>query len=123
MKTAAVMLMGLTGLAHGLTEEYVLANAKSMWASFKRDYNKVYTPTEEVRRFQVFQDNMIKAISLEKETGASHGVNGFSDMTAEEFKTYHNLDVPEKESPPSTYTAEELKKAQATTVDWRSKGV
>ena len=122
MKTAAVMLMGLTGLAHGLTEEYVQSNAKSMWASFKRDYNKFYTPAEEARRFQIFQDNMMKAIRHEKETGSSHGVNAFADQSAEEFKVKHNLKVTEKESPANTYTADEIKKAQATSVDWRSKG-
>eukprot|EP01060_Flectonema_neradi_P024302 TRINITY_DN32_c0_g1_i9.p1 TRINITY_DN32_c0_g1~~TRINITY_DN32_c0_g1_i9.p1 ORF type:complete len:327 (+),score=96.64 TRINITY_DN32_c0_g1_i9:56-1036(+) len=122
MKTAAVVLMGLSGFANALTEEYVQANAKSMWASFKRDYNKFYTPVEEAKRFAIFQDNMLKAVRLEKETGASHGVNGFADLTAEEFKVYHNLNVVEKESPASTYTAEEIKKAQDTSVDWRTKG-
>eukprot|EP01060_Flectonema_neradi_P018854 TRINITY_DN257_c0_g1_i5.p1 TRINITY_DN257_c0_g1~~TRINITY_DN257_c0_g1_i5.p1 ORF type:complete len:626 (+),score=156.83 TRINITY_DN257_c0_g1_i5:48-1925(+) len=122
MKTTAILMLGAAGLSHGLTEDYVQANAKSMWMSFKRDHNKVYSPSEELKRFQVFQDNMMKAVALEKETGASHGVNKFSDLTAEEFKQYHNLRVEEKESPAPTFSDEEVKKAQATSVDWRSKG-
>jgi cysteine peptidase B len=52
-----------------------------------------------------------------------HGINLFADLCAEEFKSYHNLIVPENRQPEffPAPTAEEKGKVQDS-FDWRTKG-
>eukprot|EP01061_Rhynchopus_euleeides_P007468 TRINITY_DN164_c0_g1_i4.p1 TRINITY_DN164_c0_g1~~TRINITY_DN164_c0_g1_i4.p1 ORF type:complete len:329 (+),score=133.11 TRINITY_DN164_c0_g1_i4:61-1047(+) len=125
MRCAALLVCALMAAqAHGYSEEYVRANSKLLWRSFKNDYGRQYTSlAEEERRYGIFTGNMLKAARFEKEQtkGATFGMNVFSDLSAEEFKVYHSLQVPQKASPPPMFTADEEKAVQAS-VDWRSKG-
>ena len=124
MRTAALLVCAMMAAqAHGYSEEYVRANSKLLWRSFKNDHGKRYASlAEEERRYGIFTGNMLKAARFEKEQtkGATFGVNVFSDMSAEEFQVYHNLQVPQKASPPPMFTAEE-EQAVAASVDYRQK--
>eukprot|EP01059_Diplonema_ambulator_P033874 TRINITY_DN72_c1_g2_i1.p1 TRINITY_DN72_c1_g2~~TRINITY_DN72_c1_g2_i1.p1 ORF type:complete len:324 (+),score=127.23 TRINITY_DN72_c1_g2_i1:152-1123(+) len=116
-----IMLALLAGSAQGLSEDYVRANARAMFRTFKADFNKQYTTAaEEMRRFDIFTKNMLKAAQHEKEQtmGATFGINKFSDLSAEEFKAYHSLKVEEREGP--AYVATD--RAIPTEIDWRTKG-
>jgi len=63
---------------------------KTQFIEFQRKYNKVYTSQEEFQyRFNVFQDNMVKAARHQAQNPrARFGVTKFSDMTVEEFSQY-----------------------------------
>eukprot|EP00662_Eupelagonemidae_sp_cell21_P031736 gene31736-46317_t len=66
---------------------------------------------------------MIEAAQLERENpNATFGASKFADISKEEFKTYHSLSVPVKESPAPEFSATEVQAALATSVDWRKKG-
>ena len=125
MRTAALLVCALMAAqAHGYSEEYVRANSKLLWRAFKNDHGKRYTSqAEEQHRYAVFTANMLKAARFEQEQtqGAMFGVNAFSDLSADEFKSYHNMQVPKKASPPPMFTEEQVKGVQAS-VDWRSNG-
>merc|ERR1719411_1841099 len=63
--------------------------ARIQFAKFKLEHNKVYmTKSEHGARFQVFAENL-KQINAHNKAGLSYtlGVNQFSDLTQEEFKT------------------------------------
>eukprot|EP01061_Rhynchopus_euleeides_P007464 TRINITY_DN164_c0_g1_i16.p2 TRINITY_DN164_c0_g1~~TRINITY_DN164_c0_g1_i16.p2 ORF type:complete len:328 (+),score=133.75 TRINITY_DN164_c0_g1_i16:61-1044(+) len=125
MRCAALLVCALMAAqAHGYSEEYVRANSKLLWRAFKNDHGKHYSSlAEEERRYGIFAANMMKASRFEKEQtkGATFGMNVFSDLSEEEFQSFHNLRVPKKASPPAMFTAEEEKAVQAS-VDWRAKG-
>ncbi|XP_064623836.1 cathepsin F-like [Lineus longissimus] len=60
-----------------------------MFQSFKMKFNKIYaSKEEELRRFRIFQENMIKARKIQSmEMGtARYGATKFSDLTEEEFR-------------------------------------
>eukprot|EP01062_Namystynia_karyoxenos_P044179 TRINITY_DN32459_c0_g1_i13.p2 TRINITY_DN32459_c0_g1~~TRINITY_DN32459_c0_g1_i13.p2 ORF type:complete len:328 (+),score=96.46 TRINITY_DN32459_c0_g1_i13:61-1044(+) len=114
--------------AQGLTEEYVRGNAELLWASFKSTYGKTYAGADEARRKDVFTANMVKAARRSgADRTATHGMNAFSDLTAEEFKVYHSLNMTGKKqkkggSPAKMFSEAEVLRAKASPVDWRDHG-
>lgn len=60
----------------------------SRFLDFKSRYNKVYTETENILRYNIFVDNLN---IIDKHNSESHtwtmGINKFSDMTHSEFKS------------------------------------
>eukprot|EP01064_Diplonema_japonicum_P037685 TRINITY_DN88_c0_g1_i1.p1 TRINITY_DN88_c0_g1~~TRINITY_DN88_c0_g1_i1.p1 ORF type:complete len:325 (+),score=118.27 TRINITY_DN88_c0_g1_i1:49-1023(+) len=121
MRTMSVVMLALlAGSAQGLSVEYINANAKTMFKAFKTDYNKVYASVaEEDRRLAIFTENLMRAARYEMDqtSGATFGVNAFTDLSTEEFKTYHSLNVPKKQGPPAAPAT-----AGPTEIDWRTKG-
>jgi len=70
----------------------LLQNNKQKFIEFQQTYNRVYpTATEFQKRFQIFQDNMLRAAELTKlnKGSATFGVNEFADVTPEEFARTH----------------------------------
>jgi len=119
----ATMLCALLGVAAGLSEEYVRGNGPLLWNNFKTAHGKSYAAAEEARRYDTFMQNMVESAGLEKANPkATFGASKFADLTKEEFKVWHNLQVPKKASPPASFSASEVKAALASSVDWRSKG-
>jgi cysteine peptidase B len=104
-------------------------NFAAMFQNFKKEHGRVYaTPSEEAKRFSIFVQNMKMAQSLMAANPlAVFGANQFSDLSAEEFKVYHNSDkfyakaMSQAKEPRALFTAEQVK-AAAATVDWRQKG-
>ena len=125
MRTLSLVVCALlASQAHGYSEQYVRANSQLLWNTFKNDHGKQYSSiTEEQRRYGIFTANMLKASRFEKEQtkGAQFGMNVFSDMSAAEFKSYHNMKVEKKQSPPAMFTEEQVA-AAADSKDWRSAG-
>lgn len=77
----------------------------------------------ETERYEIFMQNMVKAAELERQNPkAQFGMSPFADLTAAEFKTYHNLNVTQKASPPPMFSDAEVAEALASSVDWRSQG-
>lgn len=111
-------------------EEY-----QHMFASFVATHKKSYkSDAEKAHRFQVFVSNMQKASEISKRNPmAKFGASPFADMTAAEFKSYHNGDKyfgarlhelkGEKKSKnyAPLYTEKEMRAIPAN-VDWRQKG-
>eukprot|EP00756_Hemistasia_phaeocysticola_P023254 Hpha_TRINITY_DN15881_c1_g4::TRINITY_DN15881_c1_g4_i1::g.190709::m.190709/K01373/CTSF; cathepsin F len=119
----AAALGALLGCAAGLSEEYVRGNGELLWQNFKESSRKSYSAEEEGARYKIFMENMIEAAELEKANPeARFGASPFADLTKDEFKAWHNLKVPKKAGPKAMYTAEQVRAALATSVDWRSKG-
>eukprot|EP01063_Lacrimia_lanifica_P014974 TRINITY_DN215_c0_g1_i6.p1 TRINITY_DN215_c0_g1~~TRINITY_DN215_c0_g1_i6.p1 ORF type:complete len:334 (+),score=114.57 TRINITY_DN215_c0_g1_i6:55-1056(+) len=126
----SLLLLALAGGARALlTEEYVQANAKGLWGSFKAQYSRNYTSAdEEAARYAVFRDNMMTAARLqaaEGTAGATFGATKFSDLTAEEFAAYSAGRRGERRQAAveAVFTAEQRAAAAATaSKDWRKDG-
>jgi len=73
-----------------------------LWEGFKRDHGKQYEPSEEIRRFAIFLENLKIADRRNAEEiayggSAVHGITKFSDLTADEFaKSFLTADVSKK---------------------------
>jgi len=99
----------------------------SQFEQFKKDFNKVYTPEEEVERLAIFKTNLKKIDALNnKHKGVTFGINKFADLSQEEFKAKYlgtKVNLEDRESLPiaQEYTPEQLKDLPDTW-DWRDKG-
>jgi len=123
MRCAAALLLALAGPASGLSAEYVRGNGALLWKNFKEEHGKSYSAADEAARFEIFMQNMLEASELElANPQATFGASKFADLSKEEFKAWHSLQVPVKESPAPQYSAAEVRDALSTSVDWRSKG-
>jgi C1A family cysteine protease len=100
---------------------------QQMWGDFKQAYNKVYNGDEEQQRFGVFKQN-VDIIEAEnaKELSYKLGVNGFADLTAEEFAARYLGGVPPQEErhDGAAYLGEHEVSGEAlpTSVDWSTQG-
>lgn len=99
----------------------LLCNAECVdnFTAYKTKYNKTYTAIEEPYRRKTFCENMIVAQkNAQLNKYATFGTNEYSDLSADEFKKYHNLSIPKKQTVMqdsySTYTKK--------TIDWRKHG-
>ena len=121
MKTA-LSVLAMAAASTALPASYVEMNEGLLWANFKQTYNKQYSGADESARRAVFKKNMLKAAEREagSKTGVRHGMNQFTDLTEEEFKAYHTLSVPAKESPKKQYTESQILKVKGDSVDWRT---
>ncbi len=125
MRSCAVAVVALASGAAALPESYVRANAPAMFADFVRDHGRQYTGEERARREEIFTENMIRAAQLEvEEPRATFGANRFSDLTAEEFRGYHTgfVKVPKGNSTKPLASPEEVRRAEASGIDWRKHG-
>ncbi|KAJ9470061.1 Cysteine proteinase [Diplonema papillatum] len=123
MRTLCFALLAFAASTSALPASYVTANHDLLWKSFKSTYNKKYTAAEESIRKAVHLMNMLEAAELEKRNPmAQFGNSPFADLTKEEFKVYHSLQIPMTKKAPVApmFTAEEV--AAADPVDWRTKG-
>eukprot|EP00660_Eupelagonema_oceanica_P016822 gene16822-15005_t len=120
----AAALLSLAGGSAGLSEEYVRSNGPLLWGNFKDQHRKSYaTDAEEAMRYNIFMENMAEAAELERQNPkATFGASKFADLGKKEFKAYHSLSVGEKASPPPMFSDTEVRKALASSVDWRTKG-
>ena len=120
MKTACMLAMAAATSALPLS--YVEENEGLLWSNYKETYGKQYSGSDEVKRRSIFKNNMMKGAELEASNpGASFGMNVYSDLSADEFKVYHSLNVPTKAGPAKMFS-ESQNRAAADAVDWRSKG-
>ena len=124
MKTA-LSVLAMAAASTALPASYVEMNEGLLWANFKETYGKQYSGADEWARRAIFKKNMLKAAEHEasSKTGVRHGMNKFTDLTEEEFKAYHSLNVPAKTSPAARFSESEVLKVKADSVDWRTKGV
>jgi cysteine peptidase B len=100
-------------------------DAHYVFADFKQTYNRKYSASEEVKRFNCFQANLKKIDALNaKQDLATYGLNAFSDLCEDEFKVMHNLQVPvnrTRKNVPFLFNPAAVK-AGAASVDWRQQG-
>jgi cysteine peptidase B len=107
---------------------------RASFEAFKATHSKSYASVaEDSFRFTVFAENLRRAETLNAQNPqARFGASPFADMTAAEFKAYHNGDkyfsarVAELKGDKShtyypRYTAEQMK-AAPTNKDWRTEG-
>jgi len=90
---------------------------------FMQKYNKVYTSDEFSTRFENYKATIERIAILNAQGGATFGINKFSDMTPEEFKSkvlMPTTSVTFADEPITPFT---LNRALPTSVDWRDKGV
>merc|ERR1711915_344044 len=93
---------------------------------FKKEFGKDYeSAEEELKRFEIFKENakMIAEHNLRQELPYTRGINFFSDLTEEEFKsTYLGLKrLPTSTSSPAQ-TQSKSKKDLPSEVNWVEKG-
>lgn len=125
--------MTKTLLVAALLATCVLASGErdyeAMFREFKSTHFKAYANEgEEAKRFKHFVENMKKAEVLQAANPhATFGANVFADLSAAEFKAYHNgnahfraaTKVARKELVP---TLAEKVAAAGQKIDWRQKG-
>lgn len=126
---AAFVLLAVTMVA--ASDSYLEASLSPMFQQFKTSYGRTYeSPAEEAKRFEIFSANMRKAAEHQtRNPHATFGMNAFSDMSAEDFKTRHNaqkhyaLRTAERRNVVSMSTDEVNAALRGVTaVDWRQKG-
>ncbi|XP_071956330.1 digestive cysteine proteinase 1-like [Antedon mediterranea] len=96
------------------------------WEKFKKQFDKAYTPKEEVYRRSVFEDHQkfIKKHNAEYAKGLHNftvGINKFADLRNSEFVSIYNGYRRVNRTRGSTY----IKPSNSTNppeVDWRTKG-
>merc|ERR1711904_408623 len=119
MKLFALFAVVAVATAATLSEsEY-----ETLWNQFKKDFTKVYAPTEEFDRYNTFKAN-VNFISEHNAKADEHGwtvgMNQFGDMTRTEFKetmlTYKAENKKANDAPVLDETN------LADSVDWVSKG-
>jgi hypothetical protein len=94
------------------------------FADYKQTYNRRYSPSEEVTRFNCFRQNLKTIDDLNAKNNAVYGLNAFTDLCPQEFKVMHSLRVPAnrtRKGVPAMFSSAEIK-ATASSVDWRQKG-
>jgi C1A family cysteine protease len=95
------------------------------WILFKTTYSKKYNAEEEIKRFECFRNNMIKAEILNaREPDATFGITKFSATYPDEWKKMQGFKkiegIPRTIKP--LVPEEDLVKYLAQTIDWRAKG-
>jgi len=118
MKTFAVVCLALIAIAS------CSYNAKSLWQDFKTKYNKKYiTIQEEARKFNVFQQNLVKiaALNSDEHDGAKYAINKFTDFSEQEFADFY---LSKKGFDISSYPESNrlLPRDPPPSFDWRTKG-
>jgi len=132
---ASLLLLTLLGVfltVQGITIEELspLVNLKAEFERFKTQYGRAYTSvTEEQERFQIFSDNLVKAMNLneaEGDGGAVFGVTKFMDLSEQEFRAYKGYVPAARRGVPTlqSMTASEYvaSPCTATSCDWRKAG-
>lgn len=117
------VVFGLFAVAHSLPAIY-------QFNSWKQAHGKIYQPEEEVKRMEIFMNNLkfIEEFNTRKDRTMTLGLNKFADLTNEEFRTLMTGSVNatkelqgwfDKEAstfmPPANFEA-------PSSVDWRNKG-
>ena len=122
MKTA-LSVLAMAAASTALPASYVEMNEGLLWANFKQTYGKQYSGEDEWARRAVFKKNMLKAAHMEAlSKTARFGANQFADLTEEEFKARHSLKVPSAPHVADIFSATDVLKAKADSVDWRKEG-
>lgn len=118
-----LVVLGLFAAANSLPTVY-------QFNSWKQTHGKVYSDNEETNRMQIFMDNLkfIEEYNARKDTSMTLGLNAYSDLTHEEFRTILTGSVNQTSSlqawldseasafiPPANFEA-------PSSVDWRKKG-
>jgi C1A family cysteine protease len=120
----SLLVLTVAGLAVGRD----LSEVATAFTDFKQAYNREYSSAaEEARAISCFAKTLDNVDRLNSaDATATYGINHFSDVCAEDFKTmYHNGVVGNLSSIPQApaYSAAELKRYQAGSFDWRQHGV
>jgi len=115
----AITLIGLTA-----------ANIDFEWSKFKKDFNKIYSPLEEIKKFGTFKDNFQfiqkhNADHAKGKTSYTVAINQFADLTNKEFETIYLGAKSDTSAPGSRKNWQcpvnfESNGNTADSVDWRS---
>jgi len=103
----------------------ITGSPQALFTDFVHKYNKVYTNDEFQTRFKNFKDNIAKINAQNAASpSAVFGINHFSDMSEEEFRTTvlmsKRIEVPPM---PKDFVASNTPAIGAPdTLDWRAKG-
>jgi len=90
-----ILAMGLAAVS-GTTYTPDPSQQQFLWKQFKQEYHRSYDEIEEPKRFQVFIENLkiIDERNNAEAGSAVHGINKFSDLSEEEFKSRYLTAVP-----------------------------
>lgn len=115
-----VLSLALLGSASaGLYTEHS-QHQKYMWEAFKKEHHRNYaTMEEEAQRFAIFVENLkiIDERNAEDAT-ATHGINKFTDLSADEFKTHYLNYKPRPVENRTFATVEPLPAGVKALQDW-----
>lgn len=118
----AVAALGLTAASRFYTEDSNMLRAT--WEGYKRDFNKVYHPSEETFRFGVFIKNLQLIDERNQDQLANggeavHGLTQFADITPEEFRrTYLGSIRPEGDNQAILTSVPPLEEGLHASKDW-----
>ncbi|XP_003740719.1 cathepsin L1 [Galendromus occidentalis] len=118
--TVACIFVGVSPAAVDAHDEH--------WELFKRQHNKTYLQKQDVGRRAIFEANIkkINAHNLLYDLGRSSyrlGLNGFADMTPDEFEKYRGTRFEANEARVSKLQHRDNRSMHVPdTVDWRTEG-
>jgi cathepsin F/cysteine peptidase B len=117
MKYLLLLAVVACALARTLDDDVAL------YSDFKDTFGRKYSPSEEAHHFKCFRQNMDIIEKFNALGQEVHGVNKFTDLCAEDFKTYHNLQMSNRtKNYAPLFSAAEVQRAEASSIDWRTRG-
>ncbi|KAL8604589.1 hypothetical protein ACOMHN_013369 [Nucella lapillus] len=110
-----------------LHNRQVARRRQILWNRWKNTHGKEYTPFEEIYRKRMFFQNLRDVLRHNAKYPVSvsyvRGMNQFSDMTVEEYRTYNRLQATIRSSSICSSVSHNVSlESLPTTVDWRTKG-
>jgi C1A family cysteine protease len=122
MKKVVLTLALLAAMSSGAKLHTLSDDAQ--FEAFKAKFNRKYPKEEEARRFQIFKANLVQARKMsDLNPLATFGVNEFTDLSATEFKRYHNANKYYAALNKSDISVSEpLESSAGKKIDWRAKG-
>jgi len=113
------------GLAVGAeaTLHQNIPELKLLWNTWKQVHDKTYTHAEEAKRFGIFTENYLKAVSHNtKSTTYKKGLNQFSDLTGAEFKQMYASGYKGNKTRNPVHNTHHKSAPLPASVDWREEG-
>jgi C1A family cysteine protease len=118
MKVAIIVLLGLLSIASATRSE---KEYQSLFTSWMRNHGKSYAHDDFMVRYKNFKNNLNEIDAYNAlESGATLGLNKFSDLSREEFKRYYT-GLKAKPADAKRNVVMLPEDNLATSVDWRTK--
>jgi len=116
-----ILLLAIIGFAAALKADA----HHNLWSAWKTQHKKTYTNDQEIIRYGIFVENVLKIARLNAEDdSAKFALNKFAYLTATEFKAKHatgGFYEPHKKYVAANSISSPIRNLPDS-VDWRAKG-
>ena len=116
-----ILLLAIIGFAAAIKAD----SYSNLWSAWKTQHKKTYTNAEEIIRYGIFVENILKIARLNAENdSAKYALNKFADLTATEFKAKHATGAffePHRKYVAANSVSSPIRNLPDS-IDWRAKG-